>query len=50
MKLSVVDIHEVTMNRINTYQVHNNSLKFMKLSNMNFNKQNHEQNQNLSSS
>ena len=32
MKQSIVNFHELAMNRIKTYQVHNNSSKFMKLS------------------
>ena len=30
MKQSLMNFHELVMNRIKTYQVHNNSLKFMK--------------------
>ena len=32
VKQSLVNFHELAMNRIKTYQVHNNSSKFMKLS------------------
>ena len=39
MKLSVMNFHELAMNRNKTYQVHNNSSQFMKLSLMNFNEQ-----------
>ena len=32
MKQSPVNFHELAMNRIKTYQAHNNSSKFMNLS------------------
>ena len=32
MKQSLMNFHELAMNRIKTYQVHDNSSKFMKLS------------------
>ena len=37
MKLSLMNIHELAMNRIRTYQVHNSSSQYMKLSVMNLN-------------
>ena len=39
MKLSIINYHELAMNRIKTYQVHNNSSEFMKLSLMSSNEQ-----------
>ena len=39
MKLSIMNFHELAMNRVKTYKVHNNSSMFMKLSLMNFNEQ-----------
>ena len=39
MKLSLMNFYELAMNRIKTYQVHNNSSNFMKLCLMNFNEE-----------
>ena len=39
MKLSLVNFHELAIKRIKTYQVHNNSSMFMKLSVVNISEQ-----------